>query len=405
MNERIDLESRYCAHNYHPLPVVLTRGAGVHVWDDEGRRYLDMMSAYSAVSHGHAHPRLVGMMKSQVETLNIVSRAFYTDRLGPFLARACELTGMDMALPMNTGAEAVETAIKAVRKWAYTVKGVPKDKAEILAADGNFHGRTIAVIAMSDEPGYKEGFGPFPPGFGVVEYGNIDALADAITPNTAAFIVEPIQGEGGIIMPPDGYLRAAAELCRENDVLLIADEIQTGLGRTGKFLACEHDGIVPDGLILGKALGGGILPVSMFLARRDVMEVFRPGDHGSTFGGNPLGAAIGLEALNVIVEEKLAERSAELGDHLVNELRRIESPLIRDIRGRGLFVGVDIDPDLGRARDVCKALMQRGLLSKETHETVVRLAPPLVISREQVDWAVAQIRDVLTEMDEVRLAS
>ncbi len=405
MNERIDLESRYCAHNYHPLPVVLTRGAGVHVWDDEGHRYLDMMSAYSAVSHGHAHPRLVAVMKSQVETLNIVSRAFHTDRLGPFLARACELTGMDMALPMNTGAEAVETAIKAVRKWAYTIKGVPNDKAEILAASGNFHGRTIAVVAMSDEPQYKAGFGPFPPGFRVVEYGDIDALEDAITPNTAAFIVEPIQGEGGIIMPPEGYLAAAAELCREHDVLLIADEIQTGLGRTGRFLACEHDGIVPDGLILGKALGGGILPVSMFLARRDVMEVFRPGDHGSTFGGNPLGAAIGLEALNVIVEERLAERSAELGTHLVGELRKIDSPLIRDIRGRGLFVGVDIDPELGRARDVCRALMRRGLLSKETHETVVRLAPPLVISREQVDWAVTQIRDVLTEMDKLRLAS
>lgn len=405
MNSRIDLESRYCAHNYHPLPVVLTRGEGAYVWDDDGKRYLDMMSAYSAVSHGHAHPRLVRLVQEQVATLTIVSRAFHTDKLGPFLKRACELTGQDMALPMNTGAEAVETAIKAARKWAYTVKGVPNDRAEIIACTGNFHGRTIAIVAMSDEPQYQAGFGPFPPGFRLVDYGDLAALEDAITDNTAAFLVEPIQGEGGIIVPPDGYLARAAELCRRHNVLLLADEIQTGLGRTGRFLACEHEDVRPDGLILGKALGGGILPVSMFLARKDVMAVFHPGDHGSTFGGNPLAAVVGLEALDVLVEENLALRSAELGEYLIGQLRRISSPLVRDVRGRGLFVGIELDPDLGSARDMCEALMKRGLLSKETHETVVRLAPPLVVTREQIDWALDQIREVVAEMDRVRLAS
>lgn len=405
MNKYMDLESRYCAHNYHPLPVVLTHGEGVYVWDDAGNKYLDMMSAYSAVSHGHANPRIVKVVRDQVGTLNIVSRAFYTDKLGPFLAKACELTGQDMALPMNTGAEAVETAIKAARKWAYTVKGVADDKAEIIACSGNFHGRTTTIIAMSDEPQYRAGFGPFAPGFKIVEYGNIDALEAAINENTAAFLVEPIQGEGGIIVPPPGYLKAAQALCRKHNVLLIADEIQTGLGRTGKLLACEHEDVVPDGLILGKALGGGIFPVSMFLARREVMNVFKPGDHGSTFGGNPLGAAIGLEALNALVEDRLPERSAQLGAYLIAELNKIDSPLIRAIRGRGLFVGLEIEPSLGSARAVCLALMKRGLLSKETHATVVRLAPPLVIEKRDIDWALQQIREVLAEMDRVRLAS
>ena len=405
MGDSIELEAKYCAHNYHPLPVVLTRGDGVFVWDENGKKYLDMMSAYSAVSHGHANARLVELVQQQVATLNIVSRAFHSNRLGPFLQRACELTGMDMALPMNTGAEAVETAIKAARKWAYTVKGVADDQAEIIGCNGNFHGRTLAVVAMSDEPQYRAGFGPFPPGFQNIPYGKIDALEDAITDNTAAFIVEPIQGEGGIVIPPDGYLRAAARICRERNVLLIADEIQTGLGRTGRFLACEHDGVRPDGLILGKALGGGIFPVSMFLARRDVMGVFTPGDHGSTFGGNPLGAAIGLEALNILVEEDLVDNSATMGAYLLDELQKIDSPLIRDIRGRGLFVGLEIDPSLASARAICEALMERGLLSKETHETVVRLAPPLVIGRAEVDWAVQQIREVLQETDRMRIAS
>jgi ornithine--oxo-acid transaminase len=405
MNDRIGLEARYCAQNYHPLPVVLTRAEGAYVWDENGKKYLDMMSAYSAVSHGHGHERLVNIVKEQIERLNIVSRAFYTDKLGPFLERACTLTGQDMALPMNTGAEAVETAIKAARKWAYTVKGVPKDQAEIIACTGNFHGRTTTVVAMSDEPQYKEGFGPFPPGFTLVEFGNIDALSAAITDNTAAFLVEPIQGEGGIIVPPTGYLRAAEDLCREKNVLLIADEIQTGLGRTGKLLACEHEDVRPDGLILGKALGGGIFPVSMFLAKREVMEVFRPGDHGSTFGGNPLAAAIGLEALNILVEEDLPGHSATMGAYMMQKLSDIRTPLIKDIRGKGLFIGVEIDPALATAREVCERLMSRGLLSKETHEVVVRLAPPLIIGQEEIDWAITQIREVLAEIDELRLAS
>ncbi len=405
MSASISLEAQYCAHNYNPLPVVLTRGKGVFVWDENGKKYLDMMSAYSAVSHGHAHPRLMELVKQQVENLTIVSRAFHTDRLGPFLERACQLTGQDMALPMNTGAEAVETAIKAARKWAYKIKGVADNKAEIIACSGNFHGRTLAAISMSDEPQYRDGFGPFPAGFNIVEYGSIASLKAAINDNTAAFIVEPIQGEAGIVIPPDGYLEAVASLCRENNVLLICDEIQTGLGRTGKLLACEHEHVKPDGLILGKALGGGILPVSMFLARRDVMSVFTPGDHGSTFGGNPLAAAIGLEALNILVEDKLAERSAESGEYLLRKLRAIRNPLIREIRGRGLFIGMEVDPALASARAICEALMVRGLLSKETHGTVVRLAPPLVISKAEIDWAVLQITEVLAEMEDVQLAS
>ncbi len=405
MSEHIDLEARYCAQNYHPLPVVLTRAEGAYVWDEAGKKYLDMMSAYSAVSHGHGHERLVKLVQQQVERLSIVSRAFYTDKLGLFLEKACTLTGQDMALPMNTGAEAVETAIKAARKWAYTVKGVEKDKAEIIACTGNFHGRTTTVVAMSSEPQYKEGFGPFPAGFLLVEYGNIDALEAAINENTAAFLVEPIQGEGGIVVPPEGYLKAAAELCRKHNVLLIADEIQTGLGRTGKLLACEHEDVHPDGLILGKALGGGILPVSMFLSRREVMSVFTPGDHGSTFGGNPLAAAVGLEALNILIEDELPQRSAAMGDYLMGKLREFDTPLIRNIRGRGLFIGIEVDPALCSARDICESLMERGLLSKETHETVVRLAPPLIISREEIDWAVDQIAEVLADIDKLRLAS
>ena len=405
MSEHIDLEARYCAQNYHPLPVVLTRAEGAYIWDEAGKKYLDMMSAYSAVSHGHGHKRLVKLVQQQVERLSIVSRAFYTDKLGLFLEKACTLTGQDMALPMNTGAEAVETAIKAARKWAYTVKGVAKDKAEIIACTGNFHGRTTTIVAMSDEPQYKDGFGPYPAGFLLVEYGNIDALEAAINENTAAFLVEPIQGEGGIVVPPEGYLKAAAELCRKNNVLLIADEIQTGLGRTGKLLACEHEDVHPDGLILGKALGGGILPVSMFLARRDVMSVFTPGDHGSTFGGNPLAAAVGLEALNILIEDELPQKSAAMGDYLMGRLRAFDTPLIKNIRGRGLFIGIEVDSALCSAREICELLMQRGLLSKETHETVVRLAPPLIIDQEEIDWAIDQIAEVLGEIDKLRLAS
>lgn len=395
MTDAITLEERYCAHNYHPLPVVLTRGEGVYVWDEAGKCYMDMMSAYSAVSHGHCHPRLVAALKTQADHLTIVSRAFHSDQLGPFLQTLCQMTGMDAALPMNTGAEAVETALKAARKWAYKIKGVPEGKAEIIACDGNFHGRTIAIVAMSSEAQYQDGFGPFPAGFKRIAYGDTAALEKAITPNTAAFLVEPIQGEAGIRVPPQGYLKRCAELCRKHNVLLIVDEVQTGLGRTGKLLACEHDGVKPDGLILGKALGGGMLAVSAFLAKHDVMDVFTPGDHGSTFGGNPLAAAVAHEALRVIQDEKLAERSAELGEYFIGKLRKLKTSLVKDIRGKGLFVGVEIDPAKATARSVCEQLMTLGLLSKETHETVVRLAPPLVITRDQLDWAVEQLSAVL----------
>ncbi len=405
MNSVIDVEDRYCAHNYHPLPVVLTRGEGVYVWDDSGNKYLDMMSAYSAVSHGHAHPRLVNVVKHQAAKLNIVSRAYYSDQLGPFLKRVCEVTGQDMALPMNTGAEAVETAIKAARKWAYDVKGVEDNKAEIIACTGNFHGRTIAIVAMSDEPQYQRGFGPYPAGFKLAKYGDVDDLEAQITANTAAFLVEPIQGEGGIVMPPAGYLKACKAVCEKHNVLFIADEIQTGLGRTGKLLACEHENVVPDGLILGKALGGGILPVSMFLAKREIMELFTPGDHGSTFGGNPLAAAVGLEAINILVDEDLASRSASFGNYLVEQLRAIDNPIIGEVRGIGLFVGIEINPAIASAREIVESLMVKGILSKETHETVVRLAPPLIITREQIDWAITQIKDVLISHHKTRLAS
>ena len=405
MSSTIDLENRFCAHNYHPLPVVLCRGEGVFVWDENGKKYLDMMSAYSAVSHGHTNPRLVEVVKKQVDKLTIVSRAFYTDQLGEFLELACELTGQDMALPMNTGAEAVETAVKAARRWGYEVKGIEQNQAEIIVCTGNFHGRTITIISFSDEKEYQENFGPLTPGFKVVQYGDADALESVITPNTAAFLIEPIQGEGGIVIPPKGYLKRCQQICQENNVLLIADEIQTGLGRTGSLLACDHEDVKPDGLILGKALGGGILPVSMFLSKKEVMDIFVPGTHGSTFGGNPLASAVGLEALKILVEENLPERSREMGNYLIEKLLKLDSPMITDIRGSGLFVGIEIDPSQGSAREICEVLMDRGLLSKETHETVVRLAPPLIISREEIDWAVQQISAVLNEMDRIRLAS
>ena len=396
-------ERQFCANNYHPLPVVLVKGKGVYVWDINGKRYLDMMSAYSAVSHGHCHPRLVQALSDQAHRLGVVSRAFYTDKLGPFLERACKLTGMDVALPMNTGAEAVETALKAARKWAYTVKGVSPDRAEIIACHGNFHGRTIAIVGMSSERQYRNGFGPFPPGLRRIPYGDVLALETAITANTAAFLVEPIQGEGGIILPPPGYLTQCARICKAHNVLLICDEVQTGLGRTGKLLASEHEGVKPDGLILGKALGGGLMPVSLFLAAREVMDVFTPGDHGSTFGGNPLACAVGLEALDMLVEEGLVERSAHLGDYMLKHLKALSSPLIKDVRGRGLFVGVEFNPSKISARTVCEALMREGVLSKETHETVVRFAPPLTINKKQIDWTANRLQhvlDVLEDTDE-----
>jgi ornithine--oxo-acid transaminase len=395
----IALERRHSAANYAPLPVVLVRGEGAHVWDEAGRRYLDCMSAYSAVSLGHAHPRILRALTTQAGRLAVTSRAYYNDRLPAFLARLCRLTGMDRALPVNTGLEAVETALKAARKWAYEVKRVPHDRAEIIACEGNFHGRSIAITGLSSEAQYRQGFGPFPPGLRLVPYGELAALERAITPHTAAFLVEPIQGERGIVVPPAGYLAACARLCRERNVLFIADEVQTGLGRTGRLLACDHAGVRPDGLVLGKALGGGLLPVSAFLASEDVMRVFRPGDHGSTFGGSPLAAAVGLETLNVLVDERLPERAAELGARLMSGLAAIASPLVQDVRGLGLLVGVEIDPARATARRVVEGLLARGVLSKDTHGTVVRFAPPLVIEPEEIDGAVEALRETLEALE------
>jgi len=394
----VEQERRYSAANYSPLPVVLVRGLGTQVWDQAGRRYLDMMSAYSAVSLGHSHPRIVRALERQARQLAVISRAYFNDRLPPFLERLCRLTGMDRALPVNTGLEAVETALKAARKWAYKVKGVPEGRAEIVACEGNFHGRSIAITGMSSEPQYRDGFGPFPEGFKLVPFGDARTLEEAITPRTAAFLVEPIQGERGIIVPPSGYLAECARICRARNVLLIADEVQTGLGRTGKLLACEHDHVRPDGLVLGKALGGGMLPVSAFLAREEVMQVFQPGDHGSTFGGNPLAAAVALEALQVLIEERLPERAAMLGERLRAGLAAIASPLIREVRGRGLLIGVDIDPRHATAREVVERLLAHGILSKDTHDTVVRFAPPLVITSAEIDWAVEEFRRTLAEL-------
>jgi len=398
MNSHIVKEAHVAAHNYEPLPVVLVKGEGIYVWDDQGRRYTDLMSAYSAVSLGHSHPRLVKAISEQAQKLAVCSRAFFTDQLGPFLERACQLTEQDRALPMNTGAEAVETALKAARKWGYKVKNIPDGKAEIITCNGNFHGRTIAIIGFSSEAQYKDGFGPFPEGFVNIDYGDSKALEKAITPNTAAFLVEPIQGEAGIVLPPKGYLAECARLCKANNVLLICDEVQTGLGRTGKLLACQYDNVHPDALILGKALGGGMLAVSLFLARQEVMNVFHPGDHGSTFGGNPLAAAVGLEALNVLVEENLIEHSAQMGDYFIEQLKKLNSPLISDIRGRGLFIALEIEPSLANARQVCEHMMHHSLLSKETHDTVVRLAPPLTITKQQIHETVAGIKKALDDL-------
>jgi len=391
-------ERRYAARNYDPLPVVLTHGDGCWLWDEHGRRYLDMMSAYSAVSHGHAHPRIVRALVEQAQRLAVTSRVFHNELLPALLKRLTEVTGLDRALPANGGAEAVETALKAARKWAYKVKGIAADSAEVIVCDGNFHGRSITIVGFSSEPQYRDGFGPFAPGFRSVPYGDANALAQAIGPNTAAFLVEPIQGEGGIIVPPAGYLAQCARICRENNVLFICDEIQTGMGRTGKFLACEHENVRPDGVILGKALGGGLLPVSALVGTDDLMQVFSPGDHGSTFGGNPLASAVALTALDVLFDEGLIARSAEQGAHLLERLSTVKSPLIREVRGKGLFVGVEVDRDRITARDVVDRLLARGILSKDTHGTVVRFAPPLTIERDTLDWAVEEVRAVFVEL-------
>jgi ornithine--oxo-acid transaminase len=395
----IDLENKVSARNYEPLPVVLARGKGAHLWDTAGRRYVDMMSAYSAASHGHGHPGILAALKAQAERLAVPSRAYYNDRLGPFLAELCKLTGLDAALPMNTGAEAVETAVKAARRWGYRIKGIARDRAEIIVAAGNFHGRTTTVISFSTEPDYRDGFGPFTPGFRPVAFGDLDAVERAITPHTAAVLIEPIQGEAGIIVPPAGYLAGLRRICDAHRVLLILDEVQSGLGRTGKWFAFEHEGIRPDGIVLGKALGGGVLPVSAFVGTRELMDVFTPGSHGSTFGGNPLAAAVGLEALNVIRDEGLVERSRDLGAHMLDRVRAVDSPALKEVRGRGLWVGAEIDPAIASAREVCERLLAKGVLSKETHHTVVRLAPPLIIARDDLDRALDRFEAVLRELD------
>src|SRR5438105_231178 len=398
----IELENKYAARNYEPLPVVLTHGQGAHLWDTRGRRYIDMMGAYSAASHGHGHPRIRAALTEQAQRLAVPSRAYYNDRLGPFLQEICELSGLDAALPMNTGAEAVETAIKAARRFGYHVKGVPHDRAEIIVAEGNFHGRTTTIVGFSSEPDYRDGFGPFAPGFRALPFGDLAAVERAIRPETVAVLIEPIQGEAGIIVPPPGYLAGLRRLCNIHGVLLILDEVQSGLGRTGAWFAYEHEHIRPDGLILGKALGGGVLPVSALVGTRELMDVFTPGSHGSTFGGNPLAAAVGLETLRVIADEGLVERSAILGAHLLARLRAIRSPVIGAVRGRGLWAAAEIDPAFATAREACERLLDKGVLSKETHSTVIRFAPPLVIVRDDLDWALDRFEDVVRELERAR---
>ena len=390
--ELVGLEEEFGAHNYHPLDVVIERAEGVWVYDVEGRRYLDCLAAYSAVNQGHCHPKILETLKEQAGKVTLTSRAFRNEQLPLFCQELHELTGFEMVLPMNSGAEAVETAIKAARKWGYTIKGIAKDQAEIIVCAGNFHGRTVTVVSFSSSEQYREGFGPLTPGFRIIPYGDIEALRGAITPNTCAFLLEPIQGEAGIVIPPDGFLREAAEVCRENKVLLMADEIQSGLGRTGKLFAYMHEGIVPDVLIVGKALAGGCYPVSAVLAGAEVLGVFEAGDHGSTFGGNPLGCAVARTALRVLVDEKMVERSAELGAYFLERLKGISSAAVKEVRGRGMWIGIELH---GMARPYCEALMGEGILCKETHDRVIRIAPPLVITRDEMDWAVERIGRVL----------
>jgi len=394
--ELIELEETFGAHNYHPLDVVISRAEGVWVWDVEGNRYLDCLSAYSALNQGHVHPRILRALIEQAQKVTLTSRAFRNDQLPLFYKELSELTGYKMSLPMNSGAEAVETALKLARKWAYQVKGVPRYQAEIIVAEGNFHGRTISIISGSTEPLYKNDFGPFTPGFVTVPYGDAHALVEAITPNTAAMLLEPIQGEGGVIIPPAGYLKEVADICRKNRVLFIADEIQTGLGRTGKLFACDHEEVRPDMVIIGKALSGGFYPVSAVLADQPIMGLYQPGEHGSTFGGNPLACAVAREALKVIVEENLIENARQMGEYFLERLEEIPSPHIREVRGRGLLIGVELKKEAGGARRFCEALQKKGILAKETHQHIIRFAPPLVITREEIDWAIPHIYDVLT---------
>ncbi len=391
----IALEDQYGAPNYRPLDVVLERGQGVWVYDVDGQKYMDCLSAYSAVNHGHCHPRLIQALTDQAQKMTLTSRAFRNDKLGLFYKTLCDLTGYEMALPMNTGAEAVETAIKTARKWGYQTKQVEADKAEIIVCAGNFHGRTTTIVSFSTEAQYRQDFGPFTPGFTAIPFGDAAALEAAITPNTVAFMVEPIQGEGGVIVPSVGYLREAKRLCEQHNVLLIADEIQTGLGRTGQLFACDYEAVRPDMVIVGKALAGGFYPVSAVLAAKEILGLFRPGDHGSTFGGNPLGAAVAIESLRVLVEEGLIENAATLGHYFQERLAEIPSPHVKEVRGKGLLIGVELKPEARGARRFCEALRGQGILCKETHDNVIRFAPPLVITREEIDWALQPITEVL----------
>lgn len=390
----VEIEDKYGAHNYHPLDVVIERGEGVWVYDVDGKRYLDCLSAYSALNQGHVHPKILAALQEQAAKLTLTSRAFRNDQLPLFYKEIAELTGYGMALPMNSGAEAVETALKLARKWAYQVKGVPRHQAEILVCENNFHGRTVSIISFSTEPLYRDDFGPFTPGFVVLPYGDAEAIEKAITPNTAAIMIEPIQGEAGVIMPPAGYLRRVRELCDQHNVLWIDDEIQTGLGRTGRMFAADHEGVRPDMMVIGKALSGGFYPVSAVLAQPELLGLFVPGEHGSTFGGNPLGMAVARAALRVIAEEKLTENAAQLGEYFMEQLSEIPSAHIKQVRGKGLLIGVELKPSAGGARRFCEALMERGILAKETHQHVIRFAPPLVIDKKTIDWALPLIREV-----------
>ncbi len=392
----IELERQYGATNYKPLEVVLTRGQGIWVWDVEGNRYLDFLASYSAVNQGHCHPKIAAAVREQLDRLTLTSRAFHNDQLGLLYKELCELTNSHMVLPMNSGAEAVESCIKAVRKWGYKAKGIPYGQAEIIVCANNFHGRTITIVGFSTEEQYRDGYAPFTPGFVIIPFGDAAALEAAITPNTVAFMLEPIQGEAGIIVPPEGYLRDVRRICTEHDIAMITDEIQTGLGRTGKFLAEEHEGVEADLTLIGKALSGGFYPVSAVLSNKEVLGVFQPGDHGSTFGGNPLACATARVAIKVLTEEGMIENSAKMGDYLLAQLREIKSPYIKEVRGKGLFIGVELHPKAGGARRFCEALMTRGLLCKETHEHVIRFAPPLVIQKGDIDWALEHIEAVLT---------
>jgi len=395
-NEYISMEEEFGAQNYKPLNVVLSRGEGVWVWDVKGDKYLDCLSAYSAVNQGHCHPKIFRAMVEQAGKLTLTSRAFRNDQLGPFYKELCRLTNSHKVLPMNSGAEAVETVIKAVRKWGYQVKGIPKDQAEIIVCENNFHGRTIAIIGFSTEKQYREGFGPFAPGFKIVPFGDSCAVEQAITPHTIGILVEPIQGEAGVIIPHAGYLKELRTICNSHDIILILDEIQTGLGRTGKLLAEEHEGIESDVTLIGKALSGGFYPISAVLSNKEVLGVFMPGDHGSTFGGNPLACAVAREAIKVLIEENMIENAAQMGDYFLSRLKTIRSPYIREVRGKGLLMGVELVPEAGGARRFCERLMQEGVLCKETHENVIRFAPPLVITKADIDWAIKRIEPVLS---------